>query len=378
MDNTHEAEGEIESPAMPLNVMEFEEAARRVLPPMAFDYIAGGSGDQVTLRANRAAFGRWSLLPRVLRGAGRPDLRTTVLGSEISLPILFAPVAFHRLAHDEGEKASAAAARRTGTVFIAGTSSTVPVEEVATRAGLWWFQLYMYRDRKLTRHLVQRAEAAGAGAIVVTVDTPMLGRREADERNRFVLPHGMSLANFLGTEYAFMSERSEGSSLSAYFTANLDATLTWADLDWLASITSLPVIPKGVVRPDDARQAVEHGARAIVVSNHGGRQLDSTIATLDALPAVADAVADNAEILLDGGVRRGTDVIKALALGARAVLIGRPYIWGLAVGGEEGAYQVIEMLRAEISLDLTLCGCRSVRDVERGLVTQAGRAENPG
>jgi 4-hydroxymandelate oxidase len=358
-----------------LNVMEYEEAARRALSPMAFDYIAGGSGDEETLRANRDAFGRWRLVPRVLRGVGLPDLSTTVLGQQIALPVLFAPVAFHRLAHDEGEKASAGAAKRAGTIFIAGTSSTYPLEEVAPHAGLWWFQLYMYKDRELTRHLVQRAEAAGADALVVTVDTPLLGRREADERNRFALPDGMTFANFLGTDVASMSGRSEGSGLSAYFSSNLNTTLTWADLDWLASITTLPLIPKGIVHPDDARLAIEHGARAIVVSNHGGRQLDSAIASLDTLPAVVEAVAGRVEVLLDGGVRRGTDVIKALALRARAVMIGRPYIWGLAVGGEEGAYRVIEMLRAELSLDLTLCGCASVSEVERGLVTPAGRVD---
>ncbi len=376
MNDAHGADAE--TAAMPLNVMEYEEAARRVLAPMAFDYIAGGSGDEVTLRANRAAFGRWCLVPRVLRGVGNPDLGTTVLGQQIDLPVLFAPVAFHRLAHDQGEKASAGAARSAGTIFIAGTSSTYPLEEIAPRAGLWWFQLYMYRDRDLTRRLVQRAEAAGAGALVVTVDTPLLGRREADERNRFVLPDGLSFANFLGTDVASMSEGSEGSNLSTYFRSNLDTTLTWADLDWLASITSLPVIPKGILHPDDARQAVEHGARAIVVSNHGGRQLDSAIPTLDALPAVVDAVAGGVEVLLDGGVRRGTDVIKALALGARAVMIGRPYIWGLAVDGEQGAQRVVEILREEISLDLTLCGCASVQEVKRGLVTQARCVENVG
>lgn len=357
------------------NVMEFEGAARSVLPPMAFDYIAGGSGDEATLRANRAAFSRWCLVPRVLRGVGNPDLSTTVLGHGIDFPVLFAPVALHRLAHDGGEKASAAAARRAGTIFIAGTSSTYPLEEVASQAGSWWFQLYVYRDRELTRHLVQRAEAAGAGALVVTVDTPELGRREADERNRFALPEGMSMANFLGSGYESMSETGDGSGLAAYVRGNLDATLTWDDLDWLASITSLPVIPKGILHPDDARLAVEHGARAIGVSNHGGRQLDSAIASLDALPAVAEEVDGRVEILFDGGVRRGTDVIKALALGARAVLIGRPYIWGLAVGGEQGAYQVMEILRTELRLDLALCGCSSVSAIDRGLLAPAGRAE---
>lgn len=377
MENTQAAQVEMETAALPLDLAEYEEAARAVLPPMSFDYIAGGSGEEATLRANRAAFDRWCLVPRVLRGTGSPDLSTTVLGRQIDLPVLFAPTAYHRLAHDEGEKASAAAARDAGTIFIASTASTYSLEEVAPHAGLWWFQLYVFRDREVSRDLVQRAEAAGACAIVVTVDTPVLGYRRADERNRFALPDGLTWANFLGTRYASTADATDGSSLAAYARNNFDSTLSWADLDWLASITSLPVIPKGIVHPDDARLAVEHGARALVVSNHGGRQLDSAIATLDALPAVVGAVGGQAEVLVDGGVRRGTDVIKALALGARAVLIGRPYIWGLAVGGEQGARRVLEILRTELALDLTLCGYASVRDIDRGLVTPAGRVEAP-
>jgi 4-hydroxymandelate oxidase len=362
----------MKSVTTPLNVLEYEEAARDVLPLTVFDYIAGGSGDELTLRANRGAFARWRLLPRVLRGISHPDLRTTVLGQPIALPVLLAPVGFHRLVHEEGETASARAARDAGTIFVASTASTYPLEEVAPHAGPWWFQVYVFRDRELTRHLVQRAEAAGARALVVTADTPVLGRREADERNRFALPDGVTWANFRDTNFAFMSEIPDGSSLSAYIAGSFDATLSWADLDWLSSNTALPVIPKGILHPDDARQAVEHGAEAIVVSNHGGRQLDSAIATLDALPAIVNAVGDAVEILLDGGVRRGTDVIKALALGARAVLIGRPYLWGLALGGSEGVQRILELLGTEIRRDLTLCGCATVEDADARLLVPAG------
>jgi 4-hydroxymandelate oxidase len=362
----------MKSVTTPLNVLEYEEAARDVLPLTVFDYIAGGSGDELTLRANREAFARWRLVPRVLRGISHPDLRTTVLGQPIALPVLLAPVGFHRLVHEEGETASARAARAAGTIFVASTASTYPLEEVAPHAGPWWFQVYVFRDRELTRHLVQRAEAAGARALVVTADTPVLGRREADERNRFALPDGVTWANFRDTNFAFMSEIPDGSSLSAYIAGSFDATLSWADLDWLSSITTLPVIPKGILHPDDARQAVEHGAEAIVVSNHGGRQLDSAIATLDALPAIVNAVGDAVEILLDGGVRRGTDVIKALALGARAVLIGRPYLWGLALGGSEGVQRILELLGTEIRRDLTLCGCATVEDADARLLVPAG------
>jgi 4-hydroxymandelate oxidase len=353
---------------LPLNLLEYEDAARALIPRIAFDYIAGGSGDEITLRANRDAFARRFLIPRVLRGITTPEPRTTVLGQEVALPVLLAPVGFHRLAHPEGEIAGARAARAAGTIFVASTASTIPLEEVAPHAGAWWFQLYVFRDREISRHLVERAEAAGASALVVTVDTPVLGRREADERNRFALPVGVGWANFADTTYAFMREVPEGSSLSAHISSSFEYTLGWEDLDWLASITSLPVIPKGILHPEDARLAVEHGARAMVVSNHGGRQLDGCVATLDALPAIAEAVDGRAEILLDGGVRRGTDVLKALALGARATLIGRPYIWGLAVDGEAGVRRVLDLLSAEMMRDLTLCGCASVAQVNGSLL----------
>lgn len=356
---------------MQINLADYEEAARGLLPRMIFEYIAGGSGDELTLRANRDAFARWRMLPRVLAGIERPDVHTSVLGTRIELPVLLAPVGFHRLVHADGEKASARAARAAGTIFVASTGSNYPLEEVALHAGQWWFQLYVFQDRELTRHLVQRAERAGAQALVVTVDTPVPGRREADERNRFALPEGLTWANFLDTSYAAMPAIPEGSSLSAYIASSFDSTLCWDDLDWLASITSLPVIPKGILHPRDASLAVEHGARAILVSNHGGRQLDSAIASLDALPAIVTAVGGRAEILLDGGVRRGADVIKALALGARAVLIGRPYIWGLAVDGEAGVRRILELLTAEITRDLTLCGRASVEDMDASLVTPA-------
>jgi 4-hydroxymandelate oxidase len=352
----------------PLNLGEYEAAARALLPATAFDYIAGGSGDELTLRANRAAFARRQIVPRVLRGIEHPALRTTVLGQPVELPVLLAPVGFHRLCHSDGEKASARAARAAGTIFISSTAATYALEEVAPEAGAWWFQLYVLRDRGLSRHLVQRAEAAGASALVVTVDTPVLGRREADERNRFALPDGVTWANFTDPRYASMTALPDGSSLAAYVAQGIDSTLSWTDLDWLASITSLPVTPKGILHPEDARIAIDHGARALVVSNHGGRQLDGAIATLDALPGIAEAVDGRIEILLDGGVRRGSDVLKALALGARAVLIGRPYLWGLAVAGEAGARQVLELLATELKRDLALCGLGSVEEAAQLMV----------
>jgi 4-hydroxymandelate oxidase len=356
---------------LPLNLHEYESAARALLSPMTLDFISGGSCDEVTLRANRTAFDRWRFLPRVLRGLREVSTATTVLGQEVSLPVLIAPSGLHRLAHEAGEVATAHGARGAGTIYTMSTASTVPMEEVAPEAGQWWFQLYVFSDRGITRELVERAAAAGASALVVTVDVPLLGRREADERNRFTLPDGITWANMRAAAYQRIPVSDDGSGLTSYIDAAWERALTWDDLDWLASLSPLPVIPKGILHPDDARLAFDHGAPAIIVSNHGGRQLDGAVASLDALPAIAAAVAGRGELLLDGGIRRGTDIIKALALGARAVLIGRPVYWGLAVGGEAGVRHILDLLRAELALDLMLCGLASPREVTRELLVPA-------
>lgn len=362
----------MDEPQPPINLLDYETAARAVLPPMVYDYVAGGAGDEETLRGNREAFARWRLLPRMMRGIAAVETRTTVLGQNLALPVLLAPVGMQRLAHPEGERASARAARAAGTIFTLSTAATCAIEEVAPEAGNWWFQLYVYRDRAITRDLVERAAACGASALVLTVDVPVLGRREADERNRFTLPTGLALANLQGPDHRYLPADMEGSGLAAYITSIWESALSWKDLEWLASLTPLPVLAKGILAPDDARRALDHGARAIVVSNHGGRQLDSAVASLDALPAVVEAVDGRAEVLMDGGVRRGTDVLKALALGARAVLLGRPYLWGLAVDGEAGVRRVLELLRGEIVRDLLLCGCGSPAEVDRAMVTPPG------
>ncbi|MGH2616082.1 MAG: alpha-hydroxy acid oxidase, partial [Thermomicrobiales bacterium] len=330
------------STELPLNLHEYEVAARGLLSAMVLDYISGGSCDEVTVRANRAAFDRWRLLPRVLRGLREVSTATTILGQEIALPVLIAPSGFHRLAHDEGELATARGARAAGTIYTLSTASNVPLEEIGQEGGPWWFQLYVFSDRGVTRDLVERAAAAGASALVVTVDVPLLGRREADERNRFALPPGLTMANLQTRAHQRVEASDDGSGLNTYISAVWEPALTWDDLDWLASLSPLPVVPKGILHPDDARLAFDHGAQAVIVSNHGGRQLDSAVASLDALPAVVSAVDGRGEVLLDGGIRRGTDILKALALGARAVLIGRPVYWGLAVGGETGVRHVLD------------------------------------
>jgi 4-hydroxymandelate oxidase len=351
-----------------LNLAEIESAARERLTALAYEYYVGGANDEVTVRENRAAFERLALRYRVLVDVSRRSTSTTVLGTPVDFPVLVAPTAFQRLACDDGELATARAAAASGTVMILSTASTCSIEDVGAVGGQLWFQLYVYADRGLTKALVERAEAAGMKAIVLTVDAPILGRRERDLRNRFHLPDGIRLANVPSSGSVPMPTGHGESGLANHFASGIDASLTWKDVDWLRSMTRLPVVIKGIVRGDDAALAVEHGAAGIIVSNHGGRQLDTSIASIRALPEVADAVGGRAEVLLDGGVRRGTDVIKAIALGARAVLVGRPVVWGLAAAGESGARRVLELLRAEVDQAMALCGCPTVGDISRDLV----------
>ncbi len=355
-----------------LNLDEIQDLARRRLPTSHYDYIAGGSGDEAALRGNREAFRRWRLVPRVLRGIDAVDLEISVLGTTVSMPLLLSPVAFQRLACPEGELASAAAARSAGTIFTLSTLSTRTIEEVADVTPEWWFQVYCYRDREITRDLFSRAEAAGAKALAITVDTLQTGRREADERNGFSLPEGVELVNIARPEGRAVSGQAGVSGLAAYMSSLWDPSLSWADIDWVAANTKLPILVKGILSPADAEIALEHGAQGIVVSNHGGRQLDYSIATLDALPSIVQAVGGRCQVFLDGGVRRGTDVIKALALGATAVMIGRPYIWGLAIDGQRGAERVLEMLRTELLLDMLLCGAQNPREVNDSLIVRSG------
>ena len=351
-----------------ISVSDYARAARAKLPKPVLDYFEGGALDEITLRENTAGWERLKLYYRVLAGVGERDLTTTILGQRISMPIVVAPTAFHRLACDEGEIATARAAKKAGTLFILSSLSNTAMEKVfAEAASPKWFQLYVYKDREITRALVQRAEAAGAEAIVLTVDAPGLGTRERDMRNRFRLPDGLTVANLapLGKGTVPMVE---GSGLAAYVRDNFKSDLGFDDLDWLCAATRLPVVVKGVCRGGDARRAAEHGAKAIVVSNHGGRQLDTAPATCEVLPHVVEAIGDLCEIYVDGGIRRGSDVLKAIALGARAVLVGRPILWGLTVGGEEGAVNVLEILRRELDEAMLLSGCTTLADIDSSLL----------
>jgi isopentenyl diphosphate isomerase/L-lactate dehydrogenase-like FMN-dependent dehydrogenase len=355
----------------PANCEALEPAARAVLSEAAYNYYAGGAEDETTLRANRAAFGRFYLRPRVLVDVGAVDTSVELLGERLSMPILLAPTAFQRLAHPEGEQASARAARAAGTLMVASTLSTTTVEATAAAApGPLWFQLYVYRQREITRALVQRAEAAGCTAICLTVTVPVQGNRERDTRTGFRLPPELEMANFTGMRQSVFPDDAAGSGLEAFIGREFDPTLTWDAVEWLRSITRLPIVLKGIVTPEDAALAVEHGAGAVIVSNHGGRQLDCAEPTLLALPRVVDAVAGRIPVLMDGGIRRGTDVVKALALGARAVLVGRPVLWGLALDGQAGVERVLEMLGGELRRALALLGRASVRAVDAGAITE--------
>jgi len=352
----------------PVNLAEFEAAACARLTRNAYDYYAGGANDGITLKRNRAAYEELTLHYPVLRDVASRDMSTTILGERISFPVMVAPTAFHRLACEEGECAVARAAARAETLMVMSTLSTMTIEEVAAAAsGPLWFQLYVYKDRDATVDLIRRAEAAGCQALVLTVDAQVWGRREADIRNQFKLPGGLNVANLAQHAKTMFPDGISGSGLAAYVSEMLDPSLSWNDLAWLREQTKLPLLLKGLVRADDAIMAVQHGVDGVIVSNHGGRQLDTAPATIQALPHVVQAVAGAIPVFVDGGVRRGTDVIKAIALGAQAVLIGRPILWGLASDGENGAYRVLELLKAEFDLAMALCGARNINEIDASL-----------
>lgn len=356
-----------------LNIAEYHEAAHEELPQMVYDYYAGGAHDEITLSENRAAYDRLTLRYHVMRDIGERSMETTVLGEEVSMPILVAPTAFHRMATGDGELATARAAGEAGTVMSLSTLSTSAVEDVTAVAETpTWFQLYVYTDREATRSLVERAEAAGCHALVLTADAQVWGRRERDERNSFQLPGDLKMKNLPSAGGKDDFPEVEGSGLAAYVNNLFDKSLSWDDLDWLCALTDLPVLIKGIVRGDDARRAIDNGVAGVVVSNHGGRQLDTAPATIDVLPEVVRAVDGQGEVLVDGGIRRGTDVLKALAMGATAVQVGRPILWGLAAAGAEGAAAVLEILREELDLAMALCGVLSVQDIPADLVRPSG------
>lgn len=355
-----------------LNLDDYERVAEERLERSVYDYYAGGSWDELTLRDNSRAFDRIRLQYRVLRDVSTRDLSTSVLGSRIAVPILVAPTAFQAMAHPEGEVATARAVGSMGTIMIVSSLSNRSIESITAAAtSPVWFQVYVYRDRGATRALIERAEAAGCEAIVLTVDAQVWGQRERDARNRFRLPDGLEMSNLLADKRD-LPESASGSGLAAYVASMFDPSLSWKDLEWIRSVSPLPVLIKGVVHPDDARLAVEHGVDGIIVSNHGGRQVDTAPATIDALPSVCDVVDGRVEVLMDGGIRRGSDIVKALALGAKAVAVGRPVLWGLAVDGEAGVEAVLSILRQEFDLVSGLCGAARVDELGADLIARLG------
>ena len=349
-----------------LTVPDYEARTRETMPRALFDRLFGtyGAPDWVTNTTNVAAFNAVKLRPRVLVDVSKRNLSTDVLGQKVSFPVLLAPVGTHQRAHPQGELASARAAGAMGTIMGLSTASSYSIEEVAEVAtGPLWFQLYFFRDRELTELLVRRAQRAGYAALMLTVDNLGARSREREYRYAYTLQAERSLKNFVGLERPNLPTRDN-------FGESFEAALNWSDLEWLRSLTAMPLLIKGIQTAEDARLCVEHGVEALVVSNHGGHALQGTQGTLAMLPEVAEAVGDRVEVYLDGGIRRGTDVLKALALGAKAVFIGRAIFWGLSVDGEAGVSRVLEILRDELDVAMGLSGVPDVRHVDRSLVVE--------
>ncbi len=370
-----------------INLAELEELVEKSLDkiklaPSHFDYYRGGAADELTLKRNCQAFAEIAIWPRMLVDISKRDMSLSLVGQKIDMPIVIAPTAFQSLAHCQGELATATAAKRLNTIMTLSTLSNHDIEEVAKAGNHLWYQLYVYKDRAITKDLVARAEASNYKALVVTVDSPLLGRRERDIRNQFTLPPGLRAANLekfaLGKISKDKNDNNQDSDLALYIASLYDTSLTWKDLEWIISLTKLPVLVKGILRGDDAIKAVAAGARGIIVSNHGGRQLDTTISTIEALPGIIAALEkgnssksnSEVEVLLDGGIRRGTDILKALAMGAKAVMIGRPILWGLALYGQSGVEEVLNLLKSEFDLAMALSGCSNLAAITSDLISR--------
>jgi lactate 2-monooxygenase len=353
-----------EVPSIPVSIAELEQRAAEAMDPKAANYVFAGAGGEGTMDANREAFDRRRIVPRMLRDVAVRDLSTTLLDTAMPAPLILAPIGVQKVVHEDGELASARAAAALGLPIIASTASAFTLEEIAEAGGEAprWFQLYWPNDRRLVESFVARAEAAGYGAIVVTVDTFIPGWKPRDLQQAW-LPflQGMGNANFFQdpvfrADLERPPEEDLGAATGHYLGVYVNPSLTWDDLAWLREQTSLPIAVKGIQHPDDAREAARRGLDGIVVSNHGGRQVDGALASLDALAPIAEAVGDDLAILFDSGIRGGSDAIKALALGADAVLLGRPYVWGLALEGQAGVETVLKMVLAELDLTMALCG----------------------
>ncbi len=349
----------------PVNLFEFELAAKELLPKAEYDYIAGGATDEISVDRNRRVYESWALRPRVLRDVSTLDLSTTVLGAKVSLPVMIAPCGGHKKAHPEGEFATYRAAAACGTVFAVSANASADFEELAGAAsGRLWLQIYPFRDREMTKDWLKRAKSAGYEAVCVTLDSQWPPKRERNIRNDYRNRRGNNFPNA-------GSERAPGRR--GAHPGGGDPAATWQDLEWIKSQTNLPVVAKGIMTGEDAASCAEAGIAGVIVSNHGGRHLDNTLSTLEALSEVAAAAQGKLEVYLDGGIRRGADVVKAIALGAKAVFIGRPLFWGLAVDGEKGVVRVLEMLREEIEITMAKCGRPTVSSIDSTVMVRAPR-----
>ena len=363
------------------DVMQFEPLARKRLSLMAYDYVRSGGADEITMRENRAGFERLQLSPSVLLDVSQIDTRVELFGSEMESPIMLAPVAYHRLYHPEGEIGTARGANAAGAGFVISTFTTTAIDEIArnTQRPIW-FQLYVLRNREFTKDMVQRAVASGCKAVCLTVDTPVLGNRYG--QLSFGLPKELECVHISGLALkgpvAGQANQGHKTQRAGIYDMLFDPSFNWNDLEWLRSVAGVPVIVKGVLSAEDGRRAVERGADGVIVSNHGGRNLDTVPATIDALPRVVEAVAGRIPVMLDSGIRRGTDVLMALALGAKAVFIGRPYVYGLAVGGAKGVERVISILRDELERAMALTGRRSIAEIDASVLwRKEDRADEP-
>lgn len=355
-----------------LNIKDFERLSSKILSLETYSFFGGGANDEITLRQNINSYGEIYLKTRNLVDVSKRSLSTTILGQEISMPVLIAPMAFQKLAHESGEIATAKAASSADTIMIVSSLATASLAAIAASSKISpWFQLYVYKNREITKNLIGLAENEGYKALVLTIDVPVYGRRERERRTQFNLPKDISPINLI--QAGLNSPNSSILNYSSYLSSQLDPSISWKDINWLKSITKLPIILKGIMSSEDALLATEHGVAGIVVSNHGGRQLDTAPSTIQVLKDIVETVQNKIDIILDGGIQRGTDILKALAFGAKAVLVGRPILWGLAVGQEKGVVKVLDILREELDLCMALCGCTSIETIDKKIIYEISR-----
>jgi isopentenyl diphosphate isomerase/L-lactate dehydrogenase-like FMN-dependent dehydrogenase len=349
------------------SVFQFEHEARKILPLNIYNFFAGGAGEELSLKENMASFDRLKLVPRVLKEINSCNLSTQLLGQNISFPVLIAPMAFQNLAHAEGELAVAKAVSLHGTIMTVSTLSTSSLKDIKESSSISpWFQVYIYKDREITKNLIKQADKLNYGAIVLTVDTPFYAKRMRELQNPISLKSYSQVVNLV--EAGLKLDSINPSILPQYLSSLLESNIGWKDIEWIRSITSLPIILKGILHPEDMQIAIDHNIQGVILSNHGGRQLDTAITALEALLLVKESTKNEIDIIVDGGIRKGSDILKALALGAKAVMVGRPIIWGLGVNGENGVHQVLGILKKELCISMALTGTASIRSLDGNII----------